>query len=298
MALRLQAPLPELVDFLGTPLSVFSQPGSAWLMARPLSVHRWCGKRKTCTAIRPFSTARLMMIDAFSATSSSVRPDGLLSRSSSAFFSASSACCCRSAADALSASACGALAAGTARPAENVAHRLDHFGNVQELFPTRWTCEGKTLAVVGNVFPSGRRCGCPSGAVRCPEPNRRAASSSGRKQSRRHRSRRSQGCMDSSRPPIVGVLPSRSVRWRMAGRAVPAAGAPLGPEQSSHREASWSPSLTHEWSTETEHNIAQGIQVESCETIDRARGAIAAEMEAGAAVRWTACRAASVSRLP
>src|SRR5262249_54505949 len=73
----------------GSPVSVFSQPGSCWLMARPRSVKSWFGKRPTSTSVRPLSTARLMIAAARLIRSSLETPDGLTKRSSSAFFSAS-----------------------------------------------------------------------------------------------------------------------------------------------------------------------------------------------------------------
>src|SRR5215467_9749947 len=45
----------------GSPVSVFSQPGSAWLIARPRSVHRVLGNLPTNTSVCPLFTARWMI---------------------------------------------------------------------------------------------------------------------------------------------------------------------------------------------------------------------------------------------
>ena len=62
----------------GMPVSVFSQPDSMLLMARPPSVHSVFGNRDTCTSVRPFDTARWTMTIRRRSASSSDTPDGLL----------------------------------------------------------------------------------------------------------------------------------------------------------------------------------------------------------------------------
>ena len=45
----------------GRPVRDFSQPASAWLMARPRSVQSSLGKRRTRTSVWPFASARWMI---------------------------------------------------------------------------------------------------------------------------------------------------------------------------------------------------------------------------------------------
>src|SRR5271157_956741 len=87
------------------PVRVVSQPGSRLLMARPWSVHRALGKRRTSTSVNPSPIARLMMAAARLNASSSETPGGFDSWSIKAFFSASAFSFRRNASLAFSASA-------------------------------------------------------------------------------------------------------------------------------------------------------------------------------------------------